>query len=192
MNKQSPKAYTEEHVLALTQQWVERMVVGLNLCPFASPVVRHNTLRYSVSDAVETEQLAEFFLAELTLIAESDEKQIATSLLIMPYAVPDFYEYLALLDLCEGLLEEAELEGVFQLASFHPGYLFGGVPSDDISHWTNRSPFPMFHLIREDQISKVLKHYKSPDDIPERNIQLLRELGREGLLDQYPPFADYT
>jgi hypothetical protein len=192
MKKQIPHTYTHDQVLALTRQWVESMVVGLNLCPFASPVVRHNTLRYVVSEETDTESLAAFFLQELALIHESDEKEIATSLLIMPKAVPDFYDYLDLLDLCEGLLEEAELEGVFQLASFHPGYLFGGVPANDISHWTNRSPFPMFHLIREDQMSKVLKHYKNPDEIPERNIQRLRELGREGLIKQYPPFADYT
>lgn len=174
-----------------SRQWVESIVVGLNLCPFAAPVVRHNTLRYVVSGSLSTEDLASDFLQELNLIQDADEKEIATTLLIMPRAVSDFYDYLDLLAYFEKLLEKAGLSGIFQLASFHPAYLFAGVASDDLSHWTNRSPFPMVHIIREGQMSRVLMHYDNPEEIPERNIRLLRELGREGLLKHFPPFAEF-
>ncbi len=191
MKKNSEKAYSEAEVISFSRQWVETIVVGLNLCPFASPVVRNNTLRYAVSESVDTEELANDFLYELNLIQAADEKEIATSLLIMPRAVADLYDYLDLLAHFEKLLAKAGLSGEFQLASFHPAYLFAGVDADDLSHWTNRSPFPMVHIIREGQMSRVLMHYENPEEIPERNIKLLRELGREGLLERFPPFAAF-
>ncbi len=191
MKKTSEKSYSEADVIAYTRQWVETIVVGLNLCPFASPVVRKNTLRYAVSESEDVDALANDFVNELSLIQEADEKEIATTLLIMPRAVTDLYDYLDLLAYFEKLLAKAELSGVFQLASFHPAYLFAGVDADDLSHWTNRSPFPMIHIIREGQMSRVLMHYENPEEIPERNIKLLRELGREGLLKRFPPFAEF-
>ncbi|WP_372743462.1 DUF1415 family protein, partial [Neptunomonas sp.] len=125
------------------------------------------------------------------LIQQADEKEIATTLLIMPRAVADLYDYLDLLAHFERLLAKTGLSGIFQLASFHPAYLFAGVDADDLSHWTNRSPFPMVHIIREGQMSRVLMHYENPEEIPERNIKLLRELGREGLVARFPPFAEF-
>lgn len=191
MKKISKKTYSEADVIAYTRQWVETIVVGLNLCPFASPVVRKNTLRYAVSESESVDALVNDFLDELNLIQEADEKEIATTLLIMPRAVTDLYDYLDLLAHFEKLLAKAGLSGVFQLASFHPAYLFAGVDAGDLSHWTNRSPFPMIHIIREGQMSRVLMHYENPEEIPERNIKLLRELGREGLLARFPPFAEF-
>lgn len=191
MKKNSEKIYSEAEVISFSRQWVETMVVGLNLCPFASPVVRNNSLRYAVSGSQAIEALANDFLNELNLIQEADEKEIATTLLIMPRAVADLYDYLDLLAHFERLLDDAGLSGVFQLASFHPAYLFAGVDADDLSHWTNRSPFPMIHIIREGQMSRVLMHYENPEAIPERNIKLLRELGREGLVKRFPPFAEF-
>ena len=184
--------YTVEEVEALTRQWVETMVVGLNLCPFAAPVVKKNTLRYAVTEGQSEEDLAHAFLSELEKIQKANEVDIATSLVIMPKALADFYDYLDMLAVFENLLKASGLEGTFQLASFHPNYQFAGVAAEDLSHWTNRSPFPMVHIIREGQMERVLAHYPDPDAIPERNINLLRELGREELIKRFPPFAEYT
>ena len=184
--------YTVEEVEALTRQWVETMVVGLNLCPFAAPVVKKDTLRYAVTEGQSEEDLAHAFLSELEKIQKANEVDIATSLVIMPKALTDFYDYLDMLAVFENLLKASGLEGTFQLASFHPNYQFAGVAAEDLSHWTNRSPFPMVHIIREGQMERVLAHYPNPDAIPERNINLLRELGREELIKRFPPFAEYT
>ncbi|MEH6576178.1 MAG: DUF1415 domain-containing protein [Amphritea sp.] len=175
----------------LTQEWVETIVVGLNLCPFAAPVVKDGSLRYAVSEAMDAEALVKDFLSEVELIQQAEEEDVATTLFIVPRMLEDFYDYLDMLALFEELLQDAGLNGVLQLASFHPGYLFGGVPAEDISHWTNRSPYPAFHIIREAQMSRALASFKYPEEIPERNIQLLRSLGREGLIERFPPLADY-
>ncbi len=185
------QCYSSGQIEQITRQWVETMVVGLNLCPFAAPVVRDNSLRYAVTRAQESESLVAAFLAEVELILAADEKDISTTLFIVPAGLEDFYDYLDYLRLFEELLQEAGLEGVLQLASFHPGYLFAGVPEDDLSHWSNRSPWPAFHIIREAEMGRALTHYANPEQIPERNIQRLRELGRAGLIERFPPFADY-
>lgn len=182
----TPKTATE-----LTRSWVETMVVGLNLCPFAAPVVKDESLRYAVSLAETEDALVADFLSEIERVQQATEEDVATTLLIAPVMLQDFYDYLDMLALFEDLLLEAGLDGVLQLASFHPQYLFGGVDADDISHWTNRSPYPTFHIIREAQMSRALTHYKDPEEIPERNMRLLRKLGREGLIERFPPFADY-
>jgi hypothetical protein len=183
--------YSPEQVRALTRRWLEVMVVGENLCPFAAPVLKRAQIRFAVSEAQTAAAIAADFLQELDLIQQAPEDEIATTLLIVPRALGDFYDYLDLLAHCEDLIAEAGLDGVFQLASFHPRYRFTGVPADDISHWTNRAPFAMFHLLREGQMSRVLAHYPDPDAIPERNIEHLRALGRDGLIRLFPPFADY-
>lgn len=182
---------TPAAVRSLTQDWVETIVVGLNLCPFAAPVVKDDSLHYAVSEACTADELVVDFLREVERLQQAPEAEIATTLLITPYLLQDFYDYLDQLAGFEGLLSEAGLDGVLQLASFHPAYLFGGVAADDISHWTNRSPFPTFHLIREAQMSRALAHYKHPEEIPQRNIALLRRLGRDGLIERFPPLAEY-
>lgn len=186
-----PPSYSVEQVEQLTREWVESMVVGLNLCPFAAPVVKDNSLRYAVTEACEGEALVADFLAEVEMIQAADEQTIATTLFIVSSGLEDFYVYLDYLHLFEELLQQAGLEGVFQLASFHPGYLFAGVPEADLSHWSNRSPWPTFHIIREAEMSRALMHYSHPEQIPERNIERLRSLGREALIKRFPPFADY-
>ncbi|WP_293266895.1 DUF1415 domain-containing protein [Neptunomonas sp.] len=191
MKNNTSVEYKREEIISISRDWVEAIVVGLNLCPFASPVVRHDTLRYAVCEAQTVEALSSDFLKELNLIQDTDEKVIATTLLIMPQGLTDFYDYLDLLAQFEKLLDKAGLSGVFQLASFHPAYVFAGVAPEDLSHWTNRSPFPMVHIIREGQMSRVLMHYKNPEEIPERNIKLLQDMGREGLIKRFPPFEDF-
>ncbi|GGO77239.1 hypothetical protein GCM10011348_06300 [Marinobacterium nitratireducens] len=189
--KKRQHEYSNDEILALMKRWVEVMVVGENLCPFAAPDVRHDRVRYAISDARLPGSLVREFLAELDLIQRTPESEIATTLLVVPHLLDHFDDYLDMLAFCEDLLAEAGLDGVFQLASFHPGYLFEGVPEDDLSHWSNRAPFPTLHLIREGQMSRVLMHHPDPDAIPERNIAHLRELGRERLIELFPPFADY-
>lgn len=183
--------YVPENAEPLTRLWVETMVVGLNLCPFAAPVVKNATIRYSVCDGNTTEAVIQAFLAELDRIQASEEDELSTTLLITPYALNDFEQYLDALDMLQTLLDRSGLGGVFQLASFHPQYQFNGVPEQDISNWTNRSPFPCFHLIREGMMSRVLMNYGDPDQIPERNMAMMKKLGREGLIEKYPPYADY-
>ncbi|WP_286240591.1 DUF1415 domain-containing protein [Neptuniibacter halophilus] len=184
-------AFPASEAKSLTRDWVESMVVGLNLCPFAAPEVKNQSIRYARSEAVaETAALGDF-LQELERIQSLPEAELSTTLLCFSHGFADFEAFLDLLDLCQDALEQAGLEGVFQLASFHPAYCFAGVDPDDITNWTNRAPFPTLHLIREGQMARVLVHYKNPDEIPERNMALMEQLGREGLIERFPPLARY-
>lgn len=171
-----------EQQLAKSQRWVEKVVVGLNLCPFAKPVLKENSLRYSICEDTSEQQLATFFLTELDLISASSEADIATTLIVIPDALSDFYDYLDFVALCEDLLKKSGLQDEFQLASFHPQYIFSGVDENDASHYTNRSPYPMIHIIREAQMSRVLANHPNPERIPERNIALLQEMGKEAVI----------
>lgn len=184
-------AFPPEQAKSLTQQWVEAIVVGLNLCPFAAPEVKNSTIRYADSRADALDAAAQDFLQELARIQEQPEDILSTTLICFTSIAREFEEFLDLLDLCQSLLEQAGLEGVFQLASFHPDYCFQGVAADDITNWTNRAPFPTIHIIREGQMSRVLVHFKNPQEIPERNMALMEKLGRQGLIECFPPLADY-
>ena len=184
-------AFPAEQAVELTQQWVEAIVVGLNLCPFAAPEVRNQSIRYVASHAASLEEATQDFLEELQIIQKSDESELSTSLLNFTDTAVEFETFLDLLDMCQSALESAGLEGVFQLASFHPQYCFAGVDPDDITNWTNRAPFPTIHLIREGQMSRVLVHYKTPEEIPERNMALMEKLGREGLIERFSPLGIY-
>ena len=184
-------AFPAEQAASLTQQWVEAMVVGLNLCLFAAPEVRNETIRYAVSGAEGVEPAVQDFLQELAHIQGQEESDLSTTLVSFTQTAQTFEEFLDLLDLCQAVLENAGLDGIFQLASFHPEYCFAGVDADDITNWTNRAPFPTIHIIREGQMSRVLVHYKNPEEIPERNMALMDKLGREGLIERFPPLADY-
>lgn len=184
-------ASTDEQVKTLMQSWVETMVVGLNLCPFAAPEVRQQRIVYTVSDAEHSQDAVRDFLQALAHIQDNDESVVSTTLLSFKQTAADFDDFLDLLDYCQQLLEEAGLEGVFQLASFHPRYCFSGVEEDDITNWTNRAPYPTLHLIREGQMARVLMHYDNPDEIPERNMALMESLGKAGLIARFPPLAEY-
>jgi hypothetical protein len=184
-------AFPAEQAVELTQQWVEAIVVGLNLCPFAAPEVRNQSIRYVASHAASLEEATQDFLAELQIIQKSDESELSTSLVNFTDTAVEFETFLDLLDMCQSALESAGLEGVFQLASFHPQYCFAGVDPDDITNWTNRAPFPTIHIIREGQMSRVLVHYKTPEEIPERNMALMEKLGREGLIERFSPLGIY-
>lgn len=164
-----------------TLGWIKEFVVGLNLCPFARPLVASDALRVTVCEATDDESVAVTLLDEIELIQEASEAEIATTLVVLTNALQRFDDYLAFLDGAQQLLEEMDLLGVLQLASFHPDYQFAGEPIEAASHFTNRAPFPMIHVLREDMVTRALETYPNPEQIPERNSQKLEDLGRERL-----------
>lgn len=163
-----------------TRRWLERAVIGLNLCPFArAPYVR-GQLRIAVSDARDTETLALDLHAELERLRDTDIATLETTLLVHPHVLQDFLDYNDFLDIADALLEELDLDGEVQVASFHPDYQFADAAPDDIENHTNRSPYPVLHLLREDSISRAVDAVPDTDAIYERNIATLRALGHAG------------
>ena len=172
-------APAHQEVAKNTQRWLEQMVVGLNLCPFSSSVIARDQVFYAVCDATSDAEVRDFYLNELQRLLGTNENDIATSLLMFTNGLEEFEDYLDVLDWFQQLLEQAELADHVQLASFHPQYQFEGVAADDLSHFTNRSPYPTIHLLRQDQMTKVLAHVAEPEKIYEDNIRTLEKLGRE-------------
>ncbi|WP_326537678.1 DUF1415 domain-containing protein [Pseudorhodoferax sp.] len=170
----------EQTVLADTQRWLQRAVIGLNLCPFAKAVVVKQQLRCVVSAAQTPEALAEALLAELQHLAAADPGQTDTTLLIHPQVLGDFDDYNQFLDVADALVAELGLEGELQVASFHPDYRFADAEPDDVAQCSNRSPYPMLHLLREASIERALESYPDAEGIYERNIDTLRRLGWPG------------
>lgn len=167
--------------LAQIRVWLAEIVVGLNLCPFARPLLAADNLRIEICHLTSTEALRNAFLGELDLFQRSSEEDIATTLLVFPTALGNFQDYLDFLDDAQALLAETGLEGVVQLASFHPDYQFAGEPAAGPGHYSNRSPYPVLHLLREDMLSRVLADGADPDAIPQRNIATLEAIGTEQL-----------
>lgn len=173
---------------ALTRLWVEKLVVGEGLCPFAHPIM--DKLHIEECTSQDLEQITRAFLSLLNEMQLADEDDLPTSLFIVTQALADFDDYLEWLFVCEDLLEQAGLEGEIQLASFHPHYEFEGEAAEDMTNYSNRSPFPMIHFIRENHISEALKTVTKPEAIPERNKRHMRRLGKEGLLQLMPELAE--
>ena len=166
---------SDEKIILAVRNWVENLVVGLNLCPFAKRELVKNRVRFVTTAANNEEQLVLALQAELTLL--NNDPSIETTVLIHPEVLQDFYDYNDFLDVADAVLVEMELDGVYQIASFHPDYQFGGTGADDAENYTNRSPYPVLHLLREDSLEQVIADYPDVDDIPERNIALMNELG---------------
>jgi hypothetical protein len=173
---------------ALTHLWVQKLVVGEGLCPFAHPVMEKLHIEESTSQDLEVVTRA--FLSLLNEMQLADEDDLPTALFIVTAALADFDDYLDWLFLCEDLLEQSGLEGDIQLASFHPHYEFEGEEAEAMTNYSNRSPFPMIHFIRENHISEALKTVTKPEAIPERNKRHMQRLGKEGLLNLMPELAD--
>ncbi len=173
---------------ALTRIWVEKLVVGEGLCPFAHPIM--DKLHIEECKSQDLEQITRAFLSLLNEMQLADDEDLPTALFIVPQALADFDDYLDWLFLCEDLLEQSGLEGDIQLASFHPHYEFEGEDAESMTNYSNRSPFPMIHFIRENHISEALKTVTKPEAIPERNKRHMQRLGREGLLQLMPELAD--
>jgi len=176
----SPTPEETAAVLAATVDWVEKAVIGLNLCPFARGVVSAGRIRYVVSGARTTDQLVEALVHELEFLAEANPGTLETTLLIHPWVLGDFLDYNEFLDVADAAVEELDLTGEVQVASFHPQYQFAGTEPDDIDNYTNRSPYPTLHLLRESSIERAVEAYGDTDRIFETNIETLRRLGREG------------
>ncbi|MGV8944027.1 DUF1415 domain-containing protein [Thermomonas sp.] len=172
-----------------TRRWLERAVIGLNLCPFAKAVYVKNQVRIVISDASTEAALLEQLGEELVLLRDTPADQIDTTLLVHPQVLRDFLDYNDFLDQADALVEALDLEGELQVASFHPDYQFAGTQPDDAENLTNRAPNPTLHLLREDSIARAIEVYPEPDAIIERNIATMQELGVEGfrkLLESEP------
>jgi hypothetical protein len=177
---------TSEEIIASTQNWLEKAVIGLNLCPFAKAVHVKQQIRYFVSEATTPEELLQDLIRELEVLAEANPEKIETSLLMHPYALTDFLDYNEFLDIADAALEDLDLDGILQVASFHPDYQFADTEADDIENFTNRSPYPTLHLLREESIDKAVEAFPEADEIYEKNMQTLRQLGLEGWRKLFP------
>ena len=171
---------TDEQVLQQTRHWLEKAVIGLNLCPFAKAVYVKNQVRLVVSHARHADDLLEELDRELALLVASPAEEIETTLLIHPTLFEDFLDFNDFMEIAEGVVDEHELEGVIQLASFHPKFQFDGTELDDIGNYTNRAPFAMLHLLREESIERAVQAFPRPDAIFEENIKTLEKLGHSG------------
>jgi hypothetical protein len=166
--------------IALTRTWLERAVIGLNLCPFAKAVYVKNQVRFVLSDATTPEALLEQLAEELLLLRDTPAEQIDTTLIVHPDVLTDFLDYNDFLDNADAAVEALDLQGILQVASFHPDYQFDGTAPDDVSNYTNRTPFPTLHLLREDSVERAVEAFPDPDVIVERNIATLDKLGVDG------------
>jgi len=169
-----------DEVLAATRHWLEVAVIGLDLCPFANAVHTRGLIRWTVSDAATPEGLLADLLRELRLLAEADPAEIETTLLIHPEVLGDFLDYNDFLDVADAALVDEELDGEIQIASFHPRYQFAGTAPDDVENCTNRSPYPMLHLLRESSVDRAVETFPDTGRIYEKNVETLRRLGLAG------------
>lgn len=171
---------SDEQILAATRTWVEKAVIGLNLCPFAKAVYVKNQVRIVVSRARHLDAFLDELDRELQLLVDTPADEIDTTLLVHPTLFPDFEVFNDFLNVVDDVVAEHELEGVIQVAPFHPAFQFEGTTADDVTNCTNRSPFPTLHLLREDSVERALESGENADSIVERNQQRLRELGEAG------------
>jgi hypothetical protein len=175
---------TDQQVISATQAWVKSVIIGYGICPFAKREWDRGSIYFAVSRATDIECFLAHLIQECERLDSDDG--VETTLLIYPDAFLTFADYLDYLDIAERLLIMQGYEGVYQLASFHPNYCFEGAAPDDAANYTNRSPYPMLHLIREESIERAVAAYPHPENIPERNIELTRRLGlakMQALLD---------
>ena len=189
-DEQDAVAGEDDAIVAATRRWIERAVIGLELCPFARAPFVQDRVRIRVSHARDAETLAADLQVEAELLASGDAARIETTLLVHPHVFADFLDYNDFLDVADALLVDLELEGVLQVASFHPDYRFADAEADAVENCSNRSPFPTLHLLREASIERAVELMPDTDAIYLRNIQTLRTLGHEGwraLWNEAPP-----
>ncbi len=167
----------KESVIEATSHWVTSVVVGLNLCPFAKREVVKDRVRYQVTDTSSEQTLLALLQGELQRL--SSDPAIETTLLIHPNALTDFLDYVHFLEQADQLLVALDLEGVYQIASFHPHYQFANTEPGDVENYTNRSPYPMLHLLREASLTQAIERYPDPDAIPENNIEMMKQKGEQ-------------
>ncbi|WP_282177411.1 DUF1415 domain-containing protein [Vibrio nereis] len=180
-DKSSTTAIAEQ-----VNQWLNDVVIGLNLCPFAAKPQRNKQIKIFVSEADKEEALLEDILSQLLELESKSPDELETTLVVVPNMLDDFYDYNFFIDWVEALIRQQDWEGVFQLATFHPDYCFGGADPEDDENLTNRSPYPVFHLIREESMERVLKHYPNPEAIPDTNIARVEALTAEERRKLFP------
>lgn len=168
-------------IIADTKYWVDKFVIGLNLCPFARRPFVQDRIRYVVETSDSEEILSESLISEALYLTEVSPQLIETTLLIHPFILVDFSDYNDYLGKADWLLQQSGLEGVIQIASFHPDYQFAGTRHSDVENYTNRAPYPMLHLLREASIEEALEQYEHPEEIPARNIETMKRLGKKGI-----------
>ena len=178
--KKAPTPIGMDEFITATRTWLERAVIGLNLCPFAKAVHAHNRVRYCVSGAHSTAELLDDLVSELRTLKASDPDECETTLLIHPYVLTEFIEYNHFLRAAEARVAKLGFAAEFQIASFHPQYQFGDAGPEDIENYTNRSPYPTLHLLRESSIERAVAAFPDAADIYEKNIETLRRLGHAG------------
>ena len=177
------RSFPEDIVIADTVRWLEKAVIGLNLCPFAKSVHVKGQIHYVVSQATDAEGVAMDLHRELEALAEISPEKRDTTLLILPHALQDFLDFNDFTALADDIVEELDLGGILQVASFHPLFQFEGTDVDDVTNCTNRAPYPILHLLREDSIDKAVEAFPEAEMIYERNMQVLEQMGIEGWLD---------
>lgn len=171
---------SHDAVVTATRHWLERAVIGLNLCPFAKGVYTKNQIRYAPSDVRDVEGVLTDLETELKRLNETHADELDTTLLIFPHVLADFDEFNDCLVLADRLVTQLRLQSVLQIASFHPQYQFEGSETDDIENYTNRAPYPILHLLREASLTRAVQAFPDAADIYERNIDTMRRLGHEG------------
>jgi len=171
---------TAEEITAATRHWVEIAVIGLDLCPFARAVHAGGLIRYAVSAATTPELLLADLLCELQDLNAADPAEVETTLLIHPWVLNDFLDYNGFLDVADAAVADLGLEGTLQVASFHPQYQFAGSAPDDVENYTNRSPYPILHLLREASVERAVAAFPDTAQIYEKNVVTLRLLGHAG------------
>ncbi|KVL39343.1 peptidase [Burkholderia territorii] len=171
---------SHDDILAATRHWLARAVIGLNLCPFAKSVYVKEQVRYAISEATTLEDALADLETELRALEAADPQQIDTTLVIYPRVFADFVDYNDALFFADRLVQQLRLDGVLQIASFHPAYRFEGSEADDIENYTNRAPYPILHLLREDSIARAVDAFPDASAIYEKNQETLRRLGHDG------------
>ena len=172
-----------ELAIAETRAWVRRAVIGLNLCPFARAVDAKDQIRYVFSDATDPETLLATLVVELQRLADTDPALVDTTMLIHPRVLGDFEDFNDFLELADAAVEDLDLDGVLQVASFHPRFQFADTEPDDVTNATNRSPYPTLHLLREDSVDRAVAAFPEAEAIFERNMETLEKLGATGWAD---------
>ncbi|MET2899907.1 DUF1415 domain-containing protein [Vibrio rotiferianus] len=189
MLTRSTQESSNTDINAITEQvnqWLNDVVIGLNLCPFAAKPQRNKQIKIFVSEASQEEALLEDILLQLIELSNTEPEKLETTLVVVPNMLQDFWDYNFFIDWVEGLIKQQDWEGIFQVATFHPDYCFGGAEPEDDENLTNRSPYPVFHLIREESMEKVLKHYPDPESIPDTNIARVSALSEEERQKLFP------
>jgi hypothetical protein len=171
---------SHEDIIRRTRSWLEKAVIGLNLCPFAHAVHARNRIRYVVSSAETDDDLREDLLKELLHLKETDPEETETTLLIHPWVLDDFLDFNDFLDEADNAIMDLDLTGILQVASFHPRYQFADSTPDAIENYSNRSPYPMLHLLRESSIDRAIESHPDVDGIPDKNMDTLSRLGLKG------------